>query len=43
MRSRPVDVRAVPATLDYATTTEDLSFQTADFHAVISKLTAGRG
>ncbi|MGW4092974.1 hypothetical protein [Nocardia sp. NPDC004750] len=35
--------RAVLATLDYATTAEGLSFQTADFYAVISELTAGRG
>lgn len=34
--------RAVPATLDYATTAEDLSFQTAEFRAVITTLTAGR-
>ncbi|MEU1997657.1 enoyl-CoA hydratase/isomerase family protein [Nocardia gamkensis] len=34
--------RAVLATLDYATTAEDLSFQTAEFRAVIATLTAGR-
>ncbi|MFE3543007.1 enoyl-CoA hydratase/isomerase family protein [Nocardia sp. NPDC059177] len=34
--------RAVLATLDYATTAEDLSFQTEDFRAVISRLTAGK-
>lgn len=34
--------RAVVATLDYATTAEDLSFQTADFRAVIERLTAGK-
>lgn len=34
--------RAVLATLDFATTAEDLSFQTDDFRAVISKLTAAK-
>ncbi len=34
--------RGVLATLDYATIAEDLSFQTADFRAVITALTAGR-
>lgn len=34
--------RAVLATLDFATTAEDLSFQTEDFRAVIGKLTAGK-
>ena len=31
--------RAVLATLDFATTAEDQSFQTADFHAIVSRLT----
>ncbi|WP_024804460.1 enoyl-CoA hydratase/isomerase family protein [Nocardia sp. BMG51109] len=35
--------RAVLATLDYATTAEDLTFQSEDFRAVIGKLTAGKG
>lgn len=35
--------RAVLATLDFATTAEDLSFQTEDFRAVIGKLTSGKG
>lgn len=34
--------RNVLATLDFATTAEDLSFQTADFHATIARLTAGK-
>ncbi|MFI7530105.1 enoyl-CoA hydratase/isomerase family protein [Nocardia salmonicida] len=34
--------RAVLASLDYATTAEDLSFQTADFQATIERLTAGK-
>ncbi|MGW5228238.1 enoyl-CoA hydratase/isomerase family protein [Nocardia niigatensis] len=33
--------RSVLATLDYATTAEDVSFQTADFQATIARLTAG--
>lgn len=35
--------RAVLATLDFATTAEDLSFQTEDFRATIAKLSGGRG
>jgi enoyl-CoA hydratase len=35
--------RAVLATLDYATTAEEQSFQTADFRATIERLTAGKG
>ena len=35
--------RAVLATLDYATTAEDLTFQSDDFRAVIGKLTAKNG
>jgi enoyl-CoA hydratase/carnithine racemase len=34
--------RAVLATLDFATTAEDQSFQTDDFRAIITRLTAGR-
>ncbi len=34
--------RAVLATLDFATTAEDQSFQTDDFRSTIAKLTAGR-
>ncbi|MBH0780714.1 enoyl-CoA hydratase/isomerase family protein [Nocardia bovistercoris] len=34
--------RAVLATLDYATTAEDLSFQTEEFRTVIAALTRGR-
>ncbi|MGN2639987.1 enoyl-CoA hydratase/isomerase family protein [Nocardia takedensis] len=34
--------RAVLATLDYANIAEDLTFQSADFHATIAKLTAKR-
>jgi enoyl-CoA hydratase len=34
--------RAVLATLDFATTAEDQSFQTSDFRATIAKLTTGK-
>ncbi|GGN97680.1 enoyl-CoA hydratase/isomerase family protein [Nocardia rhizosphaerihabitans] len=34
--------RAVLATLDYANTAEDLSFQTAEFRTIIGRLTAGK-
>jgi enoyl-CoA hydratase/carnithine racemase len=34
--------RAVLATLDFALTAEDLTFQSADFQATIAKLTAGK-
>jgi enoyl-CoA hydratase len=35
--------RAVLATLDFATTAEEQSFQTEDFHATIERLTARKG
>ncbi|GAA2402074.1 enoyl-CoA hydratase/isomerase family protein [Actinomadura vinacea] len=35
--------RAVLATLDFATTAEELSFQSEDFRAIIAELTAGKG
>ncbi|HEX9033436.1 MAG TPA: enoyl-CoA hydratase/isomerase family protein [Streptosporangiaceae bacterium] len=35
--------RAVLATLDFATTAEEQSFQTDDFRAIIARLTAGKG
>ena len=34
--------RAVLATLDFATTAEDQSFQTEDFRSTIAKLTEGK-
>jgi len=34
--------RAVLATLDFATTAEDQSFQNADFRSTIAKLSAGK-